>query len=225
MIKKHAFDTFLMPVQRCMNGEDVNNLPDHELLAIVLGTGTKYSDVFELSSVMLREFGGLAGLVTSGIREIARNKGIGLKKAIRIHAAFEMGRRVITAPVLRSSVNSPRMVWNLLLPDMAGSQKEEFWVLVLNNKNHLLKKSIISMGTVSEAIVHPREVFRDAIREGGSAIIIAHNHPSGSTEPSKEDIETSKRIAESGRIIGIPLLDHVIISDSSYLSLKEGGYL
>ena len=181
--------------------------------------------LLRLHHLLLKDFGGLSGLAHSGLREISSIKGIGIKKAIRMHAAFEIGRRVITDRTGISHVDSPEAVWKLLLPEMAGLIKEEFRVMVLNNKNLLLKKSIISIGTVSEAIVHPREVFIDAIREGGSSIIVAHNHPSGVLTPSKEDILTTERIIEAGRIIGIPLLDHVIITNSSYLSMKEGGYL
>jgi len=108
---------------------------------------------------------------------------------------------------------------------MAGLEREEFRVLVLNNKNGILKNSMVSAGTVSEALVHPREVFRDAIREGAASLIVAHNHPTGELTPSKEDISTTRRLVEAGTIIGIPILDHVIITDTSYYSFKEGGYL
>ncbi|MFC1671036.1 DNA repair protein RadC [Spirochaetota bacterium] len=218
-------NSHMLPVQKCISGEDVKNLSDLEILAIIIGTGIKNNDVIDIASSVLKEFGGLSGLTNSGLREMGKNKGIGLRKAIRIHAAFEIGRRVITDRNLIEHVDSPEAVWKLLLPEMAGLQKEEFRVIVLNNKNHLLKKSVISIGTVSEAIVHPREVFIDAIREGGSSIIVAHNHPSGVLTPSKEDLITTERIGEAGKIIGIPLLDHVIVTNSSYLSMKEGGYL
>lgn len=124
-----------------------------------------------------------------------------------------------------TKVDSPAMVWRHLLPEFAGLKREEFRVLVLNNKNHVIRKCVVSVGTISEAIVHPREVFREAIREAGSSIIIAHNHPSGVLTPSNEDIQTTKRIRESGEIIGIELLDHLIIGELSYLSMREAGYL
>jgi DNA repair protein RadC len=213
------------PLQRCIGGDDVRSLSDSELLAVILGTGSRDTDVFQLSLKVLRQSGGLPGLRSSGIREIAMNRGIGLRKAVRIHAAFELGRRVISNPSVRNMISSPAAVWHLLLPEIACLENENFWVIVLNNKNQILKKTVISVGTVSEAIVHPREVFRDAIREGGSSIIIAHNHPSGSTVPSNEDIDTSRRILEAGRIVGIHLLDHIILTNSSYQSMKEGGYL
>jgi DNA repair protein RadC len=124
-----------------------------------------------------------------------------------------------------NQLSTPLAVWELLLPETAGLQKEEFRVLVINNKNMLIKKSVVSIGTITEAIVHPREVFRDAIREGGSGIIVTHNHPSGNPSPSKQDIETTMRLIEAGKIVGIPLVDHIILTDSTFYSMKENGYI
>ncbi len=223
--KKSGNDNKHLPLQKCINGEEVRNLSDLELLAVILGTGTKSCDVMDLSGKLLGKFKGLFGLSSSGIREIAAIEGVGLKKSIRIHSSFEIGRRVITDRNSSDKIDSPEAVWNLLLPELAGLCREEFRVLILNNKNRLLKKVVVSVGTISEAIVHPREVFRDAIREGGSSVIVSHNHPSGITTPSKEDVATSERLKKAGAIIGIPMLDHVIITDSAYLSMKEEGYI
>ncbi|HOP63790.1 MAG TPA: DNA repair protein RadC [Spirochaetota bacterium] len=216
---------YRLPVQRCIEGESVNELSDIELLAVILGTGTKEKDVLQLSADLLKKTGGLTSISRSGLREIAMEKGIGLKKAVKLKAAFELGKRAITCAPYMNRISTPLAVWELLLPETAGLQKEEFRVLVINNKNMLIKKSIVSIGTITEAIVHPREVFRDAIREGGSGIIVAHNHPSGNTTPSKQDIETTKRLYEAGKIVGIPLVDHIILADSSYYSMKENGYI
>ncbi|OHD65026.1 MAG: hypothetical protein A2176_04565 [Spirochaetes bacterium RBG_13_51_14] len=216
---------FLLPVQKCLSGDDIRSLSDQEILAVVVGTGTRGRDVIDLSLAMLKDFGGLAGLAAAGIREIVRSRGIGPAKAVRIHSAFEMGRRIVTARPDTRNIDSPGAVRDLLLPYMACLQREEFRVLILNNKNGLLKNASVSVGTVSEAIVHPREVFRDAIREGGVAVIIAHNHPTGELSPSREDINTTQRLVEAGKIVGIPVLDHVIITNVSYFSFKEGGYL
>jgi DNA repair protein RadC len=216
---------YLLPVQKCQEGAEIRSLSDQELLAVIVGTGTRDYDVVDLSSGMLKSFGGLGGLASAGIREVARNRGIGFAKAVRIHSAFELGRRVITTPGAAGHLDSPGAVWELLLPYMACLDREEFRVLILNNKNRLLKNAMISAGTISEAIVHPREVFRDAIREGGAAVIVAHNHPTGELTPSREDISTTQRLVEAGRIVGIPVLDHVIITNASYYSFKEGGYI
>ncbi|HOD13237.1 MAG TPA: DNA repair protein RadC [Spirochaetota bacterium] len=225
MVELTVSGNYLFPVQKCLAGDDIRELSDQELLAVIVGTGIKDHDVIDLSQDMLKRFGGLRGLAGAGIREIAGTRGIGPAKAVRIHSAFEIGRRVITRAADTSHMDSPGAVWDLLLPRMAGLRQEEFRVLILNNKNSLLKNTTISVGTVSEAIVHPREVFRDAIRESGAAVIIAHNHPTGELSPSREDIATTRRLVEAGKIVGIPVLDHVIITNASYFSFKEGGYL
>jgi len=216
---------FKLPVQKCIDGESVRDLSDTELLAVIVGTGTRDIDVLELSAKMIKKMGGLSAVSKAGLREIAAEKGLGLKKAVKIQAAFEIGRRVITDITDLKHISSPDAVWNLLLPEIACLQKEEFRVLVVNNKNMLLKKIIVSVGTITEAIVHPREVFRDAIKEAGSGIIVTHNHPSGNASPSRQDIETTKRLVEAGKIVGIPLLDHIILTNSSYYSMKENGYM
>lgn len=223
MSKMHT--DYKLPIQKCIDGESVQDLSDTELLAVILGTGIKNMDVLELSAIIIKKMGGLSAVSKAGLREIAAEKGLGLKKAVKIQAAFEIGRRVITDITELKHISSPDAVWQLLLPEIACLQKEEFRVLVVNNKNLLLKKSIISIGTITEAIVHPREVFRDAIREAGSGIIVTHNHPSGNSSPSKQDIETTKRLVEAGKIVGIPLLDHIILTNTSYYSMKENGYL
>lgn len=215
----------LLPVQRCIAGESVDRLSDGDLLSVIIGTGIRGASVLDLSSGLLSDFGGISGLYRAGLRELAGKHGIGLNKAVRIHAALELGRRLLVSQNCTAVVDSPEKVWKLLQPEMGILSREEFRVLVLNNKNHILKNSVVSMGTVSEALVHPREIFRDAIRESGASIIIAHNHPSGVLVPSREDIASTKRIKEAGFIIGIELLDHVIISQGAYLSLKEAGYL
>ncbi len=222
---ENIHEKYRLPLQKCIEGSSVKELSETELLAIILGTGTREKDVVDLSSSTLKRFGGLRGIFNSGIREISEQKGIGLKKAIRIHAALEIGRRAITDRPEMKQINSPVKIWQLLLPEIAGRETEEFTVLIINNKNMLIKKKVISIGTISEALVHPREVFRDAIREGGAGIIVTHNHPSGNASPSRQDVETTDRLIEAGKLIGIPLVDHVILTDSSFYSLKENGHI
>lgn len=214
-----------MPIQKCISGMSVSELSDVELLAVIIGTGTKKVDVMETAALLIKNHGGIYDVSRSGLREIAERTGIGLTKAVKIQAAFELGKRVITDNTGLKRLDSPEKVWQMLLPEMAGLRKEEFRVLVLNNKNMLIRKSVVSIGTISETIVHPREVFREAIRENGASIIVAHNHPSGEVAPSKDDIITTRRLSETGKLIGIPLLDHVIICNSKYYSMKEEGYL
>jgi DNA repair protein RadC len=210
-----------LPVQRCINGDSVNDLSDAELIAILLGTGVKGKDVMECAFRLIQQFGSLSGIYHAGIREIASINGVGVVKAVRLKAAMELGKRLIAPRNYEESIDSPRIVWECLVGDIACSRQEEFWVMILDNKNRLIKKARISIGTISEALVHPREVFRDAIREAASSIIIAHNHPSGVLKPSVNDIEITKRVAQAGSIVGIQLLDHVIVTDNDYLSLRE----
>lgn len=217
--KKH------LPIQKCVAGSEISTLSDIELLAVVIGTGTKEMNALDLAARLYSQFKGIEGIRNAGMRELASVQGIGMTKSIRILSAIEAGRRVIGEREDSTVIDSPSKVWNLFLPDIAGLQKEVFRTLVLNNKNALLRKSMISVGTISETIVHPREIFRDAIRESGSSVIIAHNHPSGVLTPSKEDIEVTARVAEAGKIIGIRLVDHVIMSDRSYLSMREEQYI
>jgi DNA repair protein RadC len=215
----------LMPVQKCLSGGEISALSDAELISAILATGTRLRDVREVSEELLRRFQGLQGLNASGLRELSETGGIGPAKSVRIHAAFELGKRMLVQTRVPAVVDTPVKVWKMLQPEMARLLHEEFRVLILNNKNMLLKNSVVSIGTISEALVHPREIFRDAIREAAASIIVAHNHPSGVLVPSKEDISSTIRIRDAGKIIGIELLDHVIIGGASYLSLKEGGYI
>jgi len=216
---------FHLPIQKCLSGKEVKELSDIELLAVIIGNGSKESPVIELAAHIYNSFKGLAGIYRSGIRELSSIQGIGKTKAIRLHSSLEAGRRIISSENLNPSCESPLKVWQFLLPEIACLKQEEFRVIVLNNKNHVLRITRTSVGTLSEAIVHPREIFRDAIRESGSSVILVHNHPSGVLIPSREDIEITKRINEAGKIIGIRLLDHLIVSELSYLSMKEDGYI
>lgn len=214
-----------LPVQRCISGEDVHNLSDEELLAIIIGTGSSGLDVMTLASFLIRDHSNLHGIAASGLRELSMARGIGLKKAVRIKAALEAGKRMKREYKKTLQLHSPVSVYSELRYDLQGLEQEEFMILVLDNRNTVLKKRTVSRGTVSETLVHPREVFRDAIRENGTRVIAAHNHPSGDPEPSHEDIDITVRLKKAGEIIGIQLVDHLIITDHGYLSMKEEGYL
>lgn len=215
-----------LPVQKCISGLDVHQLSDIELIAAVLGTGSKNSDVLGLASVLCRDFDGIRGLYAAGIRELASVAGMGFVKSVRLRAALELGRRIISPETqAQGAIDSPKKVWRLMLGDIAGLKQEEFTVLVLNSKNMLIKKKRVFMGTISEAIVHPREIYRDAIREAGTSIIMTHNHPSGNVTPSNEDINMTQRMVEAGEVVGIALIDHVIVGETKYLSFKEQGFL
>jgi DNA repair protein RadC len=215
-----------LPVQKCMSGKHVKELSDIELLAVILGTGLRDSSVIEIAARLYNDFRGLSGIYSAGIRELSSVSGIGTIKAIRILSSLEAGRRILSSSNSElQNCDSPLNVWKCLLPEIACLKQEEFRVIVLDNKNRVIRITRISIGTVSETIVHPREIFRDAVKESGVSIILAHNHPSGVLTPSREDIEVTRRIIDAGKIMGIHLLDHLIVSDRGYLSMKEEGYI
>jgi DNA repair protein RadC len=215
-----------LPIQKCISGRHVKELSDIELLAVILGTGLRDSSVIEIAARLYNDFRGLSGIYSAGIRELSSVSGIGTVKAIRILSSLEAGRRILASSDLEmQNCDSPLNVWKCLLPEIACLKQEEFRVIVLDNKNRIIRITRISIGTVSETIVHPREIFRDAVKESGVSIILAHNHPSGVLTPSREDIEVTRRIIDAGKIMGIHLLDHLIVSDRGYLSMKEEGYM
>ena len=213
------------PIQKCINGHNVRDLSDVELLSIAIGAGCKGESVYSIASRIYYELSGLRGIYGAGVHKLSQIKGLGEVKSIRILSALEMGRRIVSREVDTQELNNPERVWRNVLSDITGLDHEIFIVIVLNSKNRIIKKTIVSCGTVSETIVHPREVFRAAIKENGSSIIICHNHPSGNLEPSKNDINITERLLKASRIIGIDLLDHLIVTEKNYCSLRETGYM
>jgi DNA repair protein RadC len=203
-----------------------SSLSNNELIALLLRTGTKDESVLQLSNRLLTQFEGLRLLKSATLEEITEIKGIGMAKAIQLLAAVELGRRVANLSyndrfVIRSPEDGAKYVMN----DMRFLSQEHFVCLYLNTKNQVLHKQTIFIGSLNASIVHPREVYKEAIRRSAASIICIHNHPSGDPAPSREDIEVTKRLAESGKIIGIDLLDHLIIGENKFVSLKEKGYL
>lgn len=200
------------------------NLSNAELLAILLRTGSTNESVVQLANKILVELETLQNLYDVTIEELTRIKGIGPAKAIQIKAAIEIGRRILKqSPQERITIRSPKDVADYLMEDMRYLKQEYFIALLLNTKNQIINKEEISVGTLNSSVIHPREVFKPAIKKSVSAIIIVHNHPSGDPTPSREDIEVTKRLAKAGEILGIDILDHVIIGDLKYVSLKEKG--
>ncbi|MCR8850123.1 DNA repair protein RadC [Rossellomorea sp. SC111] len=202
------------------------SLSNQELLAILLRTGTKSESVLQLSNRLLNQFDGLNLLKDASLEEITKTKGIGLAKAVQIMAAVEFGRRISNLAFDdRYSIRSPEDGANYVMNDMRFLAQEHFVCLYLNTKNQVLHKQTIFIGSLNASIVHPREVFKEAFRRSAASIICIHNHPSGDPTPSREDIEVTKRLVECGRIIGIDVLDHLIIGEKKFISLKEKGYL
>jgi DNA repair protein RadC len=202
------------------------SLSNHELLAILLRTGTKEESVLQLSNRLLTNFEGLRLLKAATLEEITEIKGIGQAKAIQILAAVEIGRRIANLNYNeRYVIRSPEDGANYVMNDMRFLSQEHFVCLYLNTKNQVLHKQTIFIGSLNASIVHPREVFREAIKWSAASIICLHNHPSGDPAPSREDIEVTKRLVECGKMIGIDVLDHLIIGENKFVSLKEKGYL
>lgn len=195
-------------------------LSNSELLAILLGTGVKGMNVVELSNKILRKFSG-DGLTKANFQELKNTFGLGKAKACEISACFELGRRLLQNK--RSALLlTPKDVWDGL-KDIRDNKKEHFVVFFLDSRNQEIKREIVSVGSLDANFVHPREVFEPAVRHLASQIIIAHNHPSGDPEPSEEDLIITKRLVESGKIIGIEVVDHIIITKINYFSFKEKG--
>ncbi|RBP93977.1 DNA replication and repair protein RadC [Cytobacillus firmus] len=202
------------------------SLSNHELIAILLRTGTKDESVLQLANRLLTHFEGLRLLKDASLDEITAIKGIGSAKAIQLLAAVEIGRRISNLTYDdRYTIRSPEDGANYVMHDMRFLSQEHFVCLYLNTKNQVLHKQTIFIGSLNASIVHPREVFKEAFRRSAASVICIHNHPSGDPTPSREDIEVTKRLAESGKIIGIDVLDHLIIGENKFVSLKEKGYL
>lgn len=193
-------------------------LSNIELLAILLRTGTKDLNVLKLSQKILQKFEKekFTNITIDNLKEI---HGLGIVKACEIIACFELGKRILKDK--KSSILlSPKDVWQRM-EDIRGSKKEHFVVFYLDSRNQEIQREIISIGTLNESLVHPREVFEGAIKNNAASIIIAHNHPSGELEPSESDIEISKKLIHSGKILDIRIVDNIIVSNSSFKSITD----
>lgn len=198
-------------------------LSNSELLAILIGTGTKDTSAITLASKILAlEDEGISYLADSSPEELSKVQGIGMAKSCQIIAAIEIGKRISQTPKnKRLSVGTPGEVASLFMEEMRYRKKEFFKVIFLNIKNEITFTEDASIGNLNSSIVHPREVFRSAVKKGAASIIVIHNHPSGNPLPSENDINITKRLVEAGELIGIPVLDHLIIGDGIFISLKE----
>lgn len=202
------------------------SLSNQELIAILLRTGTKSESVLSLANRILNYFEKIHELKHATLEEIVSIKGIGEAKAVQLLAAIELGRRLAQMQVHnRFTIRSPQDAASFLMPEMSSLNQEHFVTLFLNTKNQVIHKQTIFIGSLNSSIVHPREIFREAVKRSAASFICAHNHPSGIATPSPEDIDVTKRIQEAGYIIGIDLIDHIIIGDHQFISLKEKGYM
>ncbi|WP_298470310.1 DNA repair protein RadC [uncultured Psychrobacillus sp.] len=206
--------------------QGASSLSNQELLAILLRTGTKQESVLHLANRVLGFFEQIQELKNATLEEMMTVKGIGQAKAVQLLAAVELGKRLSQQKTNEKfTIRSPSDAATYLMPDMTSLTQEHFVTLFLNVKNQILHKQTIFIGSLNASIVHPREIFREAVKRSAASIICAHNHPSGNPSPSTEDIEVTKRLMEAGKLMGIELLDHVIIGDHQFISLKEKGYM
>lgn len=214
------------PIEKLLlNGPEV--LSNAELLAVILRTGTRGENVISLSTRILSEFDGLSGLLETDINEITNIKGIKNIKASQILAMGELFKRISSLNLLKKNINisSPSDISKLLMNEMVGLKQEILKLIMLDTKNNIIGIKDVFKGSLNTSIVHPREIFKEAIKKSSSSIIICHNHPSGDPTPSKEDINITIRLKECSKIMGIDLLDHLIIGKYKFVSLKEKGII
>ena len=203
-----------------------SGLGDNELLAIVLGNGSRRGNALALANEILEASGGLHGIPRIGIDDLRRLDGMGAAKAAQVLAAVELGRRtLLRCPPARLLFVTPRDVAGYLLPQFGSKPVEQFGVMMLDTKHRLLRTSVVSVGTIDSSPAHPREIFREAASASAAAIVLFHNHPSGDPLPSRDDIDLTRRLVQAGEVMGIDVLDHVILADTKYFSFKESGRL
>ncbi|OZM57859.1 hypothetical protein CIB95_05745 [Lottiidibacillus patelloidae] len=206
--------------------DGAEKLSNQELLAILLRTGTKEQSVMQLSIEILKHFEGLRYFKDATIEELMNIKGIGKAKAVLLCASIELGKRLANLKVSEKYViRSPEDAAHYVMEELRTLTQEHFVCLYLNTKNQVLHRQTIFIGSLNASIVHPREVFKNAIRRSSASVICMHNHPSGDPTPSREDINVTKRLVEAGKVLGIEVLDHLIIGDKKFISLKEKGYV
>lgn len=201
-------------------------LANKELLAILLRTGKQRESALTLAEKLLARFGSLANIASASFEELVAVNGIGPAKAADILAAFELAKRLAESRMeFQGVVNSPADAAQLVLRELSLADKEHFMIIMLNTKNRVIAKKTVSIGHLQASLVHPREMFKEAIKRSSAALILVHNHPSGDLTPSREDITTTERLREAGAVLGIDVLDHIIVGDNRYFSFREHGLL
>ncbi len=206
-----------------------SELSTAQLLAIILKTGGKNKSALALAREILIRFNSLRDIEDASTAEFSDVKGIGSAKIAQLKAAFELGRRLLRNGKKNSSQNpcfkNSQQVYDYYMSKFFGLKKEKFFCMLIDTKNRVFKETLISEGTLTSSLVHPREVFRYAIKEAAASVLFVHNHPSGDPTPSKNDMDITKRLVQTGRVVGINVLDHIIIGDGKYVSLLEKGYI
>jgi DNA repair protein RadC len=215
----------IRPRERLLK-EGSGALSDIELLAILLRTGSREATALDLASMIMAQFKSLRLLLGATVEELGEIKGVGPAKACQVKAALELARRTSKYSDLpRPVIKSPEDAAGLVMEEMRHFDREHFRAILLNTKNQVIGTDKVSVGTLNSSAVHPRELFRNAIKRGAASVILVHNHPSGDPAPSKEDMDITGRVKEAGNIIGIGVLDHIIIGDNKFTSFKANGLI
>lgn len=198
-----------------------------ELIAILIGSGTRGRSAVAVAGELLASAGGsLRRLSAASPAELARIRGVGVAVAARVAAALELGRRLAREePEERARIRGPGDVYERCAPTLRDLTQEEFRVLLLSTQHAVIRELVVTRGILDASVVHPREVFKAAVVESAAAVILVHNHPSGDPLPSAEDRNVTRQLVEAGRLLGIPVLDHIVIGDGRYVSFIESGLM
>lgn len=205
---------------------DAHTIQTHELIAIILRTGYKDVSAVELAKRLLYESDSLKSLSNASVSEYMKIKGIGFSKAIELKAAFELGKRsVLETFDKKISLRSPERIYLFVKDQLEMKTQEHLLALYMNTKGELLKKEVLFIGSLNTSVIHPRAIFKHAVINSAAGIILCHNHPSGDPTPSRQDLDVTRMIVENGKMMDIPLLDHVVIGRDRYFSFKEKGVI
>jgi DNA repair protein RadC len=201
-------------------------LSAQELLSLVIGRGIPKKSVISIAQELLAKFGNIKAISEATIEELSQIEGIGFAKAAQIKACFELGKRENLEPEsIHFDIKNPESVVKAIRASIKDKAREHFKLILLNPRNKIIGISTISIGTLNASLVHPREVFKDAITHSAASVVLAHNHPSGDPEPSDDDLKITKKLVDSGKILGIEVLDHIVIGKNNFYSFKERGLI
>lgn len=205
------------PIER-LNRVGAENLSDSELLAILLNTGSKNENVIDMSNRLISMYG-LSSLSSCSLNELRLIKGIGFSKASRIISAFELSKRVNSGKICEKVIRNSSDVAAYYMEKLKDKKKEYFIAVFLDSKNKMIKDEVVSIGTLNSSLIHPREIFKSAIKESANSLILVHNHPSGDPTPSIEDENVTSKLIEAGKLVDIKVLDHIVVGRDGYRSL------
>jgi DNA repair protein RadC len=202
------------------------NLSAQELLALVIGRGIPKKSVMTIAQELISTFGNVNAIGRATLEELCRIKGIGIAKAAQIKASFELAKREnLETDEENFDIKNPEAVCKLISSTIKEKAKEHFKLILLNSRNKKIGISTISVGTLTTSLVHPREVFKEDLAHSAASVILAHNHPSGDPEPSEDDLKITRKLVESGKILGVEVIDHIIVGKNSFYSFREKGLI